>query len=397
MLTKELLHYTLRKQRVYPHALDPECQDTIAMSKKILNCFSECVGKTEHEMEEKLQDAFGSLNKKTHALSKLLFDRCEFSEPSADIEIKRWDVILAAETLRTENLFNSVDHYRAMVAQTNQTTPQQVDNTLYSDLPEFKKITEFSPLSEQALIHRYNCAQIQGLLIRARSLSLKIEDLDIGQKRTFFRLLRFYQIIAKVKKTDAHTFELELSGPLAIFDGASSYGMRLANFFPYVLQLSKFSLTALIKLPKGDYSLIIDQSLGIKSHYEYKGGYVPDTFSAVRQAFLEKYQDLTLDFADDFCDLGHQSYCFPDFVLKHKNSTEKPLYIELFHKWHISQLRHRIETVEKQNYSQLRIGVCQSLLKKSETKAFLESSEIFKIYGFTFNDFPTCKQLAALG
>ena len=38
---------------------------------------------------------------------------------------------------------------------------------LYSDLPEHRKILSFEVLAPEALLHRYNCAQIQGLILRS--------------------------------------------------------------------------------------------------------------------------------------------------------------------------------------------------------------------------------------
>ena len=50
-----------------------------------------------------------------------------------------------------------------------------ISETLYADLPDFKILSDYKKMIEDALIHRYNCAQIQGLLLRSKKITFKVE------------------------------------------------------------------------------------------------------------------------------------------------------------------------------------------------------------------------------
>jgi hypothetical protein len=90
-----------------------------------------------------------------------------------------------------------------------------------------------------------------------------------------------------------------------------------------------------------------------------------------------------------FVKLPDGELVFPDMGFKKNNSIfGETVHLELFHRWHSSQLMKRIEQCEKSSGLPLLIGVDKYLYKKPEIKTCLDASEFFNAKGFTFSDFP---------
>ena len=101
---------------------------------------------------------------------------------------------------------------------------------LYADLPSNQPVLTFNTLSAERLLHRYNAAQVQGLLLHCNSLTLKLSDSMTAELRQLFKYLRFNQLLSTIRKEE-ELYEITVDGPLNLFYKTKRYGMNLANFF----------------------------------------------------------------------------------------------------------------------------------------------------------------------
>ena len=391
MLTKDHLLYKRKKDTVTPSFLDPENVVVQDKANVLINLFESCVNQSQAEIKEAVSEALEQYDNVSLGFEKLLMDRCEFQTPDESIQEKRWDIILLAERLREEKIFSSLEEYREAISEHSNINLKDIENSLYCDLPECKKVLDFKKISAPDLIHRYNCAQIQGLLIYSKNVRIIFDDISNSDKRSLFRRLRFHQLLVEVKRKDP--LEVELSGPLSIFDSGQKYGIKLANFFPYLLHLPNFKLNAKVVLKQGEFDLSVDQKCAIKSHYKYSGAYIPEEFEQVVKIFNSKSDGFDIKIADDFLNIGRQSYCFPDFCVSGKKLS-KPIYIELFHKWHKFQLKSRLLSfVQLKKKPRLVFGLCKSIEKDGDIKEIIENNEELAKHIFYFRDFPSYKQI----
>ncbi len=405
-----MLRFTLRKGRVYPGYLDPRDPVLLDQAAQLLGSFQNAPGQSQETIEASLDAHPDQSHPSRPGLIKLLWDRCEMAPNTPEAAAYRWEVLQTAEILRLERVFPSYLDYRQALGETLGVSAGEIETRLYEDLPDRRPVATYRPFAKpEDLIHRYNLALVQGLLIYAKKVNLEVGPMTLGQRRGFFRHLRFSQLIAQVSPLGQETYGLELSGPLSLFDGGSGgkYGLRFAQFFPHCLHFSEFSMEALITPPgknKKEAYLSVDPKSQLKSHYESSESYVPEEFHSLVDDFSARYPDKKLLLGEDFLDLGHQSYCFPDFTLETPGGR---LGIELFHPWHGQALKHRLDALAKEVPGRspylkggafpLFLGVSESLLKKNkDLMEQVEKSPIFKTQGFRFRDFPTCKQLALL-
>ena len=394
MLTKDLLHYRTRSGRVYPQFLKTRDPDLLALAEGLISQFRLAPGRAVGEVAQATDDVPGADHPRTPALRKLLLDRCDEAEDDGTVAARRWDILAAAQALRQQQHFATIQAFRQALGQSLQAEPQALSDGLYGDLPDERLIKSFDDLAAEALLHRHNAAQVQGLLIHARSIRVVVRDAPLAARRAFFRCLKFQRLLSEVEPLSGADFAVTLSGPLAVFQQAQSYGLRLANFFPYILHLPRWELTAELKLNQQRLELELDQSVGISSHYREMRPHIPEELTAFLDSFNGRSPMWKAAAGVEFVHLGRQSYCFPDITFTGQGGQQ--LHLELFHRWHAAQLPSRLEAASAARAADLMIGVEDALVSQGATAELLAQSAWFKDHGLTFKTFPTPKTLLAL-
>ena len=125
------------------------------------------------------------------------------------------------------------------------------------------------------LLERYNVAQVQGLLMTAKSLQIRADHADPAELRRLFKYLKFFRLLAEIRQ-DGPAYIIRISGPLAIFSNTRKYALQLAAFFPAVLLLKKWKLTAEIEWKNRSLQLILDEKSNLRSHDRNFSAYVPE-------------------------------------------------------------------------------------------------------------------------
>ena len=265
-----------------------------------------------------------------------------------------------------------------------------LSETLYADLPDFRVLKNYKAYSADGLIDRYNCAQIQGLLIRSKRIKFKIYKSSKVEKRRLIQKLRFLGLMADIS-VNGDEMVLEVSGPMSIFDGANAYGLKIANFFPYILLFQKWSLEADVEISRKRLSLEVDSKKKISSHYKDFTGHIPEEYEKI-SLMIDKAKandGWKAQVCEDFLNLGQESYCFPDMEFS-KDSSEK-VYMEIFHKWHFAELKRRLSVLEKSSPKPLVLAVQKNLTKKDGLDKRLEKLAENGAQGITIFGFPTAK------
>jgi predicted nuclease of restriction endonuclease-like RecB superfamily len=265
-------------------------------------------------------------------------------------------------------------------------------SAIYSDLPEHQCLKNFKSLSPQELLHRYNCAQIQGLLFRAMEVRLTLAKTSTTSLRSILAKIKFHQLLLEAVDESEDSLVIALSGPLSLFNSSSAYGRQMSNFFPYILQLSSFKLEAKIDLKTSEANLVVDETIGILSHYKTQEGYVPDKVKALADEFMKKYQGFE-KLPPAMLNLGGKSYVCPDVSLSKDGKT---YHFEIFHRWFEGQYLKRLQVLLEHSEINLYLGVDSSLKRHKEASSLIAANEKLKKRVFFYSDFPSLKQLATI-
>ncbi len=265
---------------------------------------------------------------------------------------------------------------------------------MYSDLPEFNKVTKFKEISPKSLINRYNVALVQGFLFYCEHVKINIPIIDTakGDLRYLLKQIKFFQLSVQINK-NADYVEILLDGPLSLFLHTQKYGFNLAAFFPALILLKKWEIEAKIeigKLAKQQGILNLNQKSPLVSHYKLYSSYVPEEFLMFENLFLEKEIEWKIFSECDEILFDGKNYFFPDYNFI---NNKKSIYLELFHPWHKQAIKQRIQYFENEHPYHLIIGVSKVLLKDNEIKSMIESASFFKNKGFIFREMPTVDQV----
>lgn len=396
MLTKDLVRFTLKGNQVKPDFVDPADAGLLQLAENLLSVFRGSSGKMRSQLEEEsklVADASQTRGILARGFEKLLFDRVEF-ETAADDDLVTWrhELFLTTTQLLSEEPFEDIASYHAAVEMRLDLTAKDTATKLFSDLPENQPVIRFRSFSAERLLHRYNAALVQWLLMHSNGLTITTRQQDTKAWRQFFRHLRFHQLLAKIGKSKSGAFKITVDGPLSLFQQTKKYGLSLASFFPALLHLNEWKLEAGIHLrnrtPK---RLVLDHTSGLRPYSGHFLAHIPEEITFFQELFEKQDTPWKLTPADDFIHLPGDTYCFPDFILKHPDGSR--IALELFHPWHGGPLKHRLQQLEDDDQTERRLlfGVDRKLTKDPEIAHRLETSACFQRFGFVFRDMPSPK------
>jgi len=407
MLTKDLLQYKTKKGQILPQFVNPADNQLLAIAEQLIAVFEESPDKPRAallETSKHIVDSTPGAPIVKRGLEKLLLDRTEFdTTPNEELIAFREKLFTETSRLLSQEQFeNHADYQRKVLGTMAEeplseiaSTEEDLATKLYADLPSCQPVLAFRTLSAEHLLHRYNTAQVQGLLLHSDTLTLKLTDSMTAELRQLFKYLRFNQLLSTIRKEE-ELYQISVDGPLNLFYKTKRYGMNLANFFVAVLHQPRWELTAEIqfrnKQPRNSgWRLSLDESCGIKPITQQFLAYIPEDIQLFQTMLRNKTDDWQIRPGSQFIPLPGDLYCFPDYQLVHKSGVE--IAIELFHPWHQGHLIARLNTLAEQTDVSLILGVSRELEKKPLIAEALAASAYFSQFGFIFRDVPTIRTL----
>ena len=393
MLTKDLLQYKIQKGQIHPQFIEPTDSELLEIAEQLIAVFETSPNESRAvllESSKHIIDSTPGAPIIKRGLEKLLLDRTEFdTAPNEELIAFRHKLFTETSRLLSQEQFEDYPDYQQHVQA--QFDESELGAKLYADLPSSQPVLAFNTLSAERLLHRYNAAQVQGLLLHCNALTLKLGDSMTAELRQLFKYLRFNQLLSTIRKDD-ELYQITVDGPLNLFYKTKRYGMNLANFFIAVLHQPKWELTGEIQFRnKQRYQLSLDESCGIKPISQQFLAYIPEDIQLFQTMLQNKTDDWQIRPGSQFLPLAGDFYCFPDYQLIHKSGVETA--IELFHPWHQGHLIARLNTLTEHPEVSLILGVSKELEKNPLIADALETSEYFSQLGFTFRDVPTMRTL----
>ena len=404
--------FRTNRGKILPKLINPESTKLLEIAEELLAVFSGSVGAVREKLEEatkQVLDGFPGNAVVGRGLEKLLLDRTEFdTEVKTELADLRQKVFFHSSALLKvegeislrgfeEGVAGDLKNFQSEIAHEIGISAADLGRQLYGDLPPFQQVLHFREMTGTGLLHRYNCAQIQGLLLRCEAMTVCLPESGAARLRQLLKYLRFNKLLTRISfhQKMEKTLVLEIDGPLSMFVNTQKYGFNLANLFPAILHQPRWELDAEVRIRKNQlHSLHLDQSCGIRSHYRQFLAYIPEEIQLFSQQLAKKLPDWELTSSADYVPLAGESLCFPDYLLTH--SSGKNVALELFHTWHAAPLRIRLQQLDIQKGSPLLIGVNRSLLKNEELADQINNSHYFSRFGFYFRETPTAAKIVPL-
>ncbi|GMV42671.1 MAG: hypothetical protein AMXMBFR64_43870 [Myxococcales bacterium] len=352
MLTGDLVRADVRKGVVVPRWVRPDDPALLEVARELVEIFQQHVGRPRWALDDALEGVFGDSTRIVlyRGLVKVLLDRSEFDTHAAvdPVEVRRRLFLLAATEGpvclegRGEGRGVHRDELIAAVAKELGVTAADVEQAFHADLKDEQRLMAFEPLEPDALLHRYNTALAQAVLLKATELVLTVEGQTQPRYRALFRSMRFFGLIHTVNR-EGEGWRIVLDGPLSLFRLSQKYGVQMASFLPVVLNMeSGWSLKATVQwTERVRATLTLGPSDGLVSHVRDRGVWE----SEEQRWFADRFRELggpwSLDEEPGIVDLGGGAVLIPDYALRHEDGRVALLEIIWF--WRKGSLEPRLK------------------------------------------------------
>ncbi|MCK5804341.1 MAG: DUF790 family protein [Lentisphaeria bacterium] len=399
MLTKDLLKCRIERGFVRPRFIDVDSESLRDLAGELLAVYRCDPPPTRAEITELVQPLVNAQPDVILArgMNKLLLDRCMFSQV-ADLDYAALRTqLFEASARRLAAPEADPESFRTAVIAEAGLPDDFVENGIYADLPENERLLRFRDMTAKELLERYNVGLVQSLLLRAEDLELKISSPDPAKMRRLFKYLKFFRLLARVysgasttaarRRERGEAMRIVVDGPASILGQARRYGLQLASFFPAVCALDHWTLDTVVEWKRRRLRLRLTEKTGLVSHYRNFTAYVPEEIQLFHRHFRDTVKEWQVVGSEACLETGSQELVFPD--LSFENDGGLTVHLELFHRWHASQLLERLARVEELDEVPLIVGVDRALLKRDGVEAALEASPWFQERGFLFRDYPT--------
>jgi predicted nuclease of restriction endonuclease-like RecB superfamily len=394
MLTSDLLVARVRKGLVQPEYCDPSAERALELAQTVIAIHEGALGLSREELEEQIDGLCSGLStelKFVKGLAKLCSDRSEFQvDSSLEPELIRAELFArAAEARKTERMNRS--QLLAESAVHFQTSVEVLERGLYADLRANEKLIEFKPINPEGLLERYNLALAQAVLFRATNLVIEVREPDPAHYRRLFRALKFHRLLHSVQGDMAEGYQIEIDGPMSLFQKSQQYGLRMASFLPSLILGQNWRLCAQVQWgPNGrvNRGFDLDSSRGLKSTARDVGIFVPEEIQKLKDDWPVDSDWEMID-ETEIITLSDRGVLIPDFAFRNKVHGRKVL-LEVLGYWNRNSLEKRLELIESFGPKDLIVACSRDLMIDREQG---DRPEGFSGAFYSFRSFPLRREL----
>lgn len=353
-----------------------------ATAEAYVHAFSGRVGATRTEIEDAIDAVEVSARDRQIALglAKLCEDRAEFEAPGGldpeavrEALFTRAAVVHRAATPRARFDRRAVleDAARALGA-----SPDEVERAMFADLRDNQRLVTFEQIGAEELLDRYDVGLVQALLLRATWLEVEAIGAPPAAIRRMFQASRFFGLLYEARPTERGV-AFRFDGPLSLFEGSQKYGIKLAMFFPRILELPAFSVTAEVRwgTAREATPLRLDHTSGLTPRTPAKREPVRPEIEALVEAFDTLGSKWKITRGPKPISIPGEAIVAPDLAFVNETTGEEVLF-ELFGFWSRASVFQRIETIKKGFPGRILLAVGKQLRVSDELLEEKDAGEI---------------------
>lgn len=364
MLTSEQSIVEFKSGRAIPDRLTQSThRHYTEYAERMLSVYRDVIGQQRRELHRQIESIFADEPdcpiRRIQAFCKLLDDKSTFqTDPEGKAAKMRLEVFSEAGRFhplveQADRLFEYDEKRIKTQLSDKLCLPwDKIEQSLYSDVIAFQQLEQFDGYpNAQALLSRYNVAQLQACLYRAESMTVLATD----DFKTILRYAKFARLLHEIVRLDSSKYRVTFSGPASVLHETRRYGVNFARFLPALLVCKGWEMTALVKAPWNQpVKLILSDKDSFTSHLPS-----PDEFdSTLEESFAKKFGSMRNGWQlirEGEILHDHQKTFVPDFTFRHVDGTEVLLEIVGF--WTPEYLAHRRETLQQFRHHRILIAV----------------------------------------
>ena len=380
MLKSDLLIYKRNGETIVPKKLGIDNRN-LALVTEIIDCFQNCVGKTQGELDRRLLELEGSspdfrLKRGLAHILRNAFSTFEIVSPLEPLALRQKVFAEATKTIASPDRRSTTLDAVSYILSEELKRPVsrgEIEAGLYADLQENRILTEFEAPVPKSLIHRYNLSQVQGIFYRASRVVINAHRNDPGEYKLLFRYIKLFQLMAYIEGDADTGFTLTMDGPASLFKASTRYGLALAKMIPALLHVTKWSLHAKLQnrdkysgnTKTGKFTLTSDRC-GLVSHYPPGKPYDSMLEASFVKSWDKAKTEWRIEREVDLIPLPG-SVMIPDFRLVHPDGRE--YLLEIVGYWRPEYLQKKFYQVRNGDTNNLILAVSERLnLEKAGVK-----------------------------
>ncbi|MGH7140049.1 MAG: DUF790 family protein [Pirellulales bacterium] len=354
MLTREHAIAAYKSGRVLPDRLDRRRHAQYGeYAEQMLAVYRRGLGRTRRELHSQVHETFaGEADcplRRIAAFCKLLDDTsvydCDRRSEAAELRRQVFRRAATAHPLvaSADRLFAKDERQvKAEIAASLKMSWQEMEGRLFADIIECQRLREFTGYADgEALLARYNVAQVQAALFDAAEMTVWARD----DFKTILRYAKLARLLHTIRRDGAEGYVIRLDGPASLLRETHRYGAAMARFLPALVACRGWRMHALLRRRGHAWvnRLELSPADGLTGHLPQ-----PDEFdSSIEQAFAEKWGDepregWTLVREGEILH-REQRVFVPDFVLRHAGGRRMLLEIVGF--WTPEYLEAKLKTL----------------------------------------------------
>lgn len=379
MLPSELLIYRQKGEEIEPKQL-PLNQQMLAIASEFIQLFQRSVGQPQGELNRQLQELEGEdtdyrvKRGLAHLLKSEAFSKFEVVSPLEPQLLRQRVFALSAASAPSlaataATLSRLAEHLSQELSR--EVLPEQIQAGLYADLVENKILTQFEAPGPEALLHRYNLSQVQGIFYKAIQIVITAHRNDPGEYKLLFRYLKLFGLMAYIEGDADHGFTITIDGPASLFTASTRYGLDIAKLIPALLHVTRWHLKAQLQIRDSYTNTSKTRQFGLTSDCGLVSHYPPGkTYdSMIESAFVDRWKTLKsewrLEREVDLIPIPG-SVMIPDFRLVHPDG--RSFLLEIVGYWRPEYLRKK--------FSQVRQSGCENLILAISERLNLEKAGV---------------------
>ena len=372
MLPTDLLMHRYSGEEIVPKRV-PLSKANLEIAIDLIALFQNAKGDTKGNLNRQLQELEGENTDYrfkrglAHLLNGDAFSKFEILSPIEPVGLRQRMFELSAQAAPSAQATEAIlDRLAGCLSEElgHEVLAEQVRVGLYADLPDNQILTEFEAPTPEALLHRYNLSQVQGIFYRASHVILNAHRNDPGEYKLLFRYLKLFSLMTYIEGDADHGFTLTIDGPTSLFKPNTHYGLKLAMMLPALLHVTKWSLSATLQL-KDSYSgtsrsgrFSLDSECELVTHYPPGKTYD----SLLESSFVERWSkaktEWRLEREVDLIPIPG-SVMIPDFRLVHPDG--RSFLLEIVGYWRPEYLKKKFSQVSQSGRDDLILAISERL------------------------------------
>jgi predicted nuclease of restriction endonuclease-like RecB superfamily len=244
------------------------------------------------------------------------------------------------------------DEVKASIASDINRPWLDIEQELFSDVFALQRLRTCTAFTGEALLTRYNEAQLQAVLYDAT-------EMRIVSRRNFKEIVRAAKLaelmFTAVRQNES--LEFIFSGPASALRTTTRYGVHMARMIPTLLACEKWEMSATIRrFKRGPQPTLV-----ITSENQYRSSLdaLPEFDSKLERSFAEKWgtqprEGWRLERETEPRFVNQKAF-FPDFTFKHADGRK--VLFEIVGFWTPEYLAAKQETVRQFRYEPLLLAV----------------------------------------